>query len=249
MSSGWRSVSRRAGVGALVVTLITAAVALQALPGSAAAPASPFGSLDSAIAGPAGVTLTGWTADPDTAAPLDVHLYRNDEFLGAVRAEAARPDVAAVHPWAGPNHGYAATVPSGEGAHRFCAYAINVGAGDPYNLLGCTSVRVTNDAIGVLDVVSRVPGAEAAQASGWAVDANSADPVDIHYYVDNIFVGVAPADHYRADIAANLPWTGGDTGYSFVVPVGPGRHDVCRVRYWHRRRRTVERTRLPQCGH
>ncbi|MFN0025576.1 MAG: L,D-transpeptidase [Acidimicrobiales bacterium] len=227
MSSGWRSVGRRAGIGALVVTLMVAAVALQTLPGSAAAPASPFGYLDSAISGPAGVTVSGWATDPDTAAPLDVHLYRNDEFMGAVRADDPRPDVAAAHPWAGPNHGYSQTIAGGEGTQRFCAYAINVGAGDPYALLGCTVVRVTNDAVGVLDAVSRVPGTDAAQASGWAVDANSADPVDIHYYVDNAFVGVTRADQHRADIAANLPWSGGDAGYSFIVPVGPGSHDVC----------------------
>jgi SpoIID/LytB domain protein len=101
-------------------------------------PGDPFGSVDVIAVGGGGIQVAGWAIDPNTADPIDVHVY-----VGAagnfLRADGARPDIAAAIPGAGPNHGFAATVPGAAGA-QVCAYAINVGPGTNVQL-GCRVAR------------------------------------------------------------------------------------------------------------
>lgn len=208
-------------VGALVAGLVASAAPAAAAPGPA------FGFLDAVIPSPEGVIVAGWAIDPDTGAAIDVHLYRNGGFLGAVRADGNRPDVEAAYPGWGAAHGYWAPIPTPEGRHTFCAYAIGVGQGAPYTLLGCSAVDVTDAPIGVLDVVQRKPGTDQVQVGGWAVDANSPDAIDVHLYVDGAFIGQVPANQYRADIAAGFPWSGGDTGFTAEFAMVDGDHLVC----------------------
>ena len=226
MGSGWIPRWRRlfaalSGVIVLVVSLVASAGA------AAAAGGTPFGYLDSATMSPSGVVMSGWTIDPDTSAPIDVHLYRDNVFLGGFRADADRPDVGAAYPASGSAHGYSVAFPTAEGRHRFCAYAINVGVGAPYALLGCLDVDVSDAAIGVLDVAQRLPGTNMAQVAGWALDPNSPEPVDIHVYVNDVFAGQTRADRYRSDIAAGFPWSGGDTGFDLSFALGEGNYNVC----------------------
>ncbi|MGE3358426.1 MAG: L,D-transpeptidase [Acidimicrobiia bacterium] len=199
-----------------------------ALTGQAgAAGGDPLGFVDTVYQSPDGVVVAGWTVDPDSRDPIDVHLYRDGQFLGAWKADGTRPDVAAAVPGAGPRSGFARVFPTPAGNHRFCAYAINVGPGAPYVLLGCSSVRVTDDPFGVLDVVQRVPGTGQAQVFGWALDANVAAPIGVHLYVDDAFVGAVTADGDRPDQGAAFPWSGGKAGFSATFPMAEGRHSVC----------------------
>lgn len=209
------------GIGVLLAGMLATAVPA----GAATGPA--FGFLDSVVSSPSGVVVSGWAIDPDTTAPIDVHLYRDGTFLGAVKADEARPDVAAANPGFGDRHGYSATIPGPVGRQSFCAYAIGVGGGAPFTLLGCSTVEVTDAPTGVLDVVQRKPGTDQVQITGWAVDRNTTDPIAVHIYVNGGFVGEVPADRYRSDIAAGLPWTGGDTGFAAEFALPDGEHTVC----------------------
>jgi hypothetical protein len=89
------------------------------------------------------LTVAGWAWDQDTpTAPIDVHIYVDDHGI-AVRADGNRPDVAAVKPAAGPNHGYVASMNVAAGSHRVCSYAINApGTSGDNVLLGCKRVQV-----------------------------------------------------------------------------------------------------------
>ncbi|MDG6106702.1 hypothetical protein Daura_29050 [Dactylosporangium aurantiacum] len=106
----------------------------------------PRGALDSVAFTGNGARVTGWAADGDSAAPLQVHVYVDGAFAGAAVADTYRPDVAAVYPYFGAWRGYDAVVPARPGTHTVCTYAINV---QPPNTspagnrqLGCRSYDV-----------------------------------------------------------------------------------------------------------
>ena len=73
--------------------------------------AEPIGRLDRVSTGPGQVTLGGWTLDPNTAAPLSVHVYVDGAFATAVTADKSRPDIGAAFPGYGNAHGFTTTVP------------------------------------------------------------------------------------------------------------------------------------------
>jgi hypothetical protein len=97
----------------------------------------PFGAFDSAGRTTGGVRVAGWTIDPDTTGAINVHVYVNGAYAGAYPANKSRPDVGAVYPAFGPNHGFDAVVPAPSGTVQVCVFAINVGAGATNPVLGC----------------------------------------------------------------------------------------------------------------
>jgi hypothetical protein len=101
----------------------------------------PFGSFDSAVGVTGGVRVAGWAIDRDTASATKVHVYVDDTFRAELDANGSRPDVGAVFPAYGANHGFVGVVSAGPGNHNVCVYAINVGWGD-HQLLSCRSARV-----------------------------------------------------------------------------------------------------------
>ena len=129
-------------------------------------PTEPGGSLDAVTAEPGALRVRGWTVDPDTAAPTDVHVYVDGAFGTALRAGAGRPDVAAARPGYGDLHGYEGVVRVVAGAHRVCAYAINVAPGSGNPLLGCsTATTAASSVLGSLDAVERA--GDGARVAGW----------------------------------------------------------------------------------
>ncbi|MFB7893123.1 hypothetical protein ACFC1I_13050 [Microbacterium sp. NPDC056044] len=110
---------------------------------SAPAPAAnraPFGNFEAVSVASGALTVSGWAIDPDTTAPIAVHVYV-DGTGRAFNANLSRPDVAAAHPASGDAHGFVATMPASPGAHRVCVYAIDSAAGvNP--ALGCRDVTV-----------------------------------------------------------------------------------------------------------
>ncbi|MCL6538769.1 MAG: SpoIID/LytB domain-containing protein, partial [Acidothermus sp.] len=96
---------------------------------------NPGGNLESAADGHGAVTVAGWALDPDTAAPIAVHVYVDGRFGAAVTADGARPDVGSAFPGYGPAHGFVSSVPTSVGSHQVCVYAINTGLGTANPLL------------------------------------------------------------------------------------------------------------------
>jgi hypothetical protein len=103
----------------------------------------PGGTLDVVQGEQGGVRIAGWSIDPDTTGPVQVHVFVNGVWTAAVTANASRPDVAAAHPGYGSLHGFDATIPLKAGAHTICVYAINVGPTLPNPQLGCRTVTTT----------------------------------------------------------------------------------------------------------
>ncbi len=182
----------------------------------------PFGSLDMAAGTEAGVQVAGWAIDPNTADSIDVHVYVDGAIATAATAAGSRPDVEAVHPSYGPNHGFDITVGVGPGDHSVCAYAINVHAGNNA-LLGCRTV-MTNP-FGSFDLMTAVGGG--IRVEGWAIDPNTTASIDVHAYVDNSFAASFRASSARADLAGPFPGMGTEHGFAAFVPAGGGNHGVC----------------------
>ncbi len=195
---------------------------LQLLSTSLVTTLDPFGSLDVAVGTDSGVRVAGWALDPNTADPIDVHIYVDGGIVAGVRAANERGDVEAAHPSYGPNHGFETTVAVGPGDHSVCAYAINVYAGQNTSL-GCRTV--TTNPFGSFDAMSAVGGG--VRVEGWALDPNTTAPVDVHAYVDGGFAGAFSASSSRTDLAGPFPGLGTDHGFSAFVPAGGGNHNVC----------------------
>lgn len=190
---------------------------------------NPVGSIDGASSPASGVLrISGWAADPDSTAPIDVHLYLDGRWTRAARADLARPDVQAAFPAAGPNHGWELQIGAVPGGlHQACVYGINVGAGDTNPLLGCRSVLVL-DGVPVGSVDGVAPGVGAVTVSGWALDPETAGPIAVQVFVDSQLRASLTADLSRPDVAVVFPAYGPNHGYRVEVSgVGGGPHDVC----------------------
>ncbi len=190
---------------------------------------SPFGSLDTLTSGANAVTAAGWSIDPDTSGPIDVHLYVDGKWGGSVRADRSRPDVGRVVPGYGDAHGYSlriTNVPAGE--RTVCAFGINKGPyGDTNPQLGCRTVTVSAAPLGNLEAARLAPGG--VQVIGWLADPDSNAAVDLEVSIDGAVVATAAAVLNRADVAQAYPAFGASRGFSITVPVAstPGSRQVC----------------------
>ncbi len=101
---------------------------------------SPVGKVGDVWGSPGAVNLWGWTLDPDTAAPIAVHVQVDGAWT-VLTANALNASVGAAYPAYGSGHGFGSSIAATPGAHRVCAYAVNVGAGSN-TTLSCTSVTV-----------------------------------------------------------------------------------------------------------
>ncbi|MFJ2368639.1 hypothetical protein [Microbacterium sp. NPDC087665] len=201
---------------------VTASVDLGRVPG---------GFVESMTPGTGGATISGWAFDPDTTDPILVHIYV-DGVGKSILADKARADVAAAYPGAGPRTGFSEFLPMSVGSHQVCVYAINTGAGgNP--LLVCSTVKV-NAAPAPVDqsrvpvgfVESMVPGAGGATLTGWAFDPDTADPIQLHVYVNGVGTSFI-ADKERADVGAAYPSVGSRHGFSQFVAMPSGSNQVC----------------------
>lgn len=191
---------------------------------------SPIGEFDPLQTTSSGVvTASGWAFDPDTTAPIAVHIYVDDKGT-AGRADASNSAMAQQYPGYGDNHGFAQTLQVEPGTHNICAYGINVGSGGNV-LLGCQSVKVAKP----LTDEGRAPigNYEAATlsgtdvtVSGWALDPDTTAAIPVHVYVDDAGKAFV-ANGARPDVGADFPAYGDNHGFSATVSVAPGTHSVC----------------------
>ncbi len=183
---------------------------------------APFGSVDLVRAGPGTVRVAGWVLDPDSSDPTDVHVYIGDTGH-AVRADLSRSDIGTIYPGYGVVHGFDAVLPAPSGWHNVCIYGIDVGPGEN-RLLGCRNVLVGGDPFGSVDFVRVVAGQ--VSIGGWAIDPDTADPIDVHVYVDSSGRAFT-ANGSRPDVAAAFPGYGANHGFAASFPIASGTHQVC----------------------
>ncbi|RWZ46364.1 hypothetical protein ELQ90_15040 [Labedella phragmitis] len=187
---------------------------------------SPDGRLDSVSPAPGGFDAVGWAIDPDTASPIDVHIYVDGKHVSTTKAAESRPDVAGVYPAHGADHGFSKRVAATPGQHSVCVYGINVKAGKNAQFKACRVVVVPG---GVPDgrINSVTPTTGGATVTGWAIDFDTASPIDVHLYVDGKMTASTFANVNRPDVGAVYPKWGAAHGFSAVLPMSKGTHEVC----------------------
>jgi hypothetical protein len=189
--------------------------------------ASPSGSLDGAVDFLQLIVVAGWAADPDTGAAIPVHVYVDGAFH-SITADRARPDVSAVLPQFGPDHGFVGVIDAAPGRHDVCVYAINNNLVGPHRALGCRSVVIpqpnATPPIGSLDVVSVQGGS--VRVAGWALDRDSTEPIAVHAYVGGVGTAITAAST-RLDLPAALPGRGPNHGFDVTLPLTAGARRVC----------------------
>ena len=185
---------------------------------------SPYGTLDAVYVNPGTITATGWVFDPDSTNSSPVHVYVGAAGTSGI-ADQLRPDVGALYPGYGNNHGYSVTVPATPGAHTVCSYGIDIAGTGSNRGLGCRTVTaMSGSPVGVVDSISASGGV--ISASGWAYDPDTAQPIPVHVYVDSVGAGFT-ASNPRADVGSIYPAYGPNHGYSTSVAAAPGSHNVC----------------------
>jgi len=186
---------------------------------------NPFGGIDGAEIVPGGFKVNGWALDPNTSSPITVHAYRDGQGAAIAAADQNRWDVGYNFPASGPYHGFSASIPAGPGLHNACVYAINAGAG-ANGFLGCYLYNLNTSPIGRLDDVS-IDESGQLRAMGWALDPDTASPIDVHFYINGQFAGADIAAVDRLDIAFRYPEYNSPHGISTALPKLAGINNVC----------------------
>ncbi len=240
-SARWTARARRAGrptrrllarriagpllaAGAATVTVL----ALLTPVATAVTGTNPIGVLDavSVRSSDGTITISGWTADQDDPTdPLRVEIYDNGVYATATIAQTSRPDVSLSVPKIGPNHGFTVSYAGKTGVHQVCALALNH-VGGSNTQLGCRSVRVSNDPVGLLEVSPQRPGGFL--VSGYALDPNSPTAaVLIRTYLDGKYLNGRLATTTRTDLPAQYAAAGPNHGFSFLASMPVGTHQLC----------------------
>jgi hypothetical protein len=220
-----QAVARRA-VLVLMMMLATLAVAgCDPAPPPAPAPGSPFGAFDQVwqFRGDTTVWATGWAIDPDTTAPIDVHVYVDGVINNNMgESKLSRPDVGAAYPGYGDAHGFHVPLRNIGGPQEVCAYAIN-GAGSGDNTpLGCRVVAVSNPLGGAMIDASDPGGI---RVRGWARDLDTADPATVTVAV----TGRSPVTvvaNGALPVPATMPAVAAGRGFDVSVPAPLGQYEV-----------------------
>ncbi|MEV7972536.1 hypothetical protein [Cellulomonas sp. NPDC089187] len=101
----------------------------------------PIGSFDMLTAGTGTMTVAGWAIDPDTTAPIKVHVYVDGVYSLQGTADVSRPDVGAAY-GKGSLHGYSLSLNATAGAHSVCVYALDSAHQANNRQLSCRTVTV-----------------------------------------------------------------------------------------------------------
>lgn len=133
--------------------------------GSTTSGASPIGNYESATLGASTFSIAGWAIDQTLMqSTVNVQITWNTPSgvsTQTVAANANRPDVGNAYPFAGPRHGFTASIPrAGDGQYSACVTAIAVPGNTAGNsAFGCRTVLFSS-AIGGSPATSRVQGAD-----------------------------------------------------------------------------------------
>ena len=199
-------------------------------------PYSPVGQVETTSTNPGTGTVSGWAIDPETTAPVTVHVYVGGRYEdgatwgGQATANLRSNTVLQQHPSYGAAHGFTVTLSLPRGSTTVCLYAINVGRGSN-QLIGCPTLTTpTGPPTGNFE--SAKLSGRTATLTGWAMDPDTSDPITVHVYSGGPYgtgdwAGQAAADRARPDVAAVYPAYGSSHGFTISVNVGVGTTPLC----------------------
>ena len=184
--------------------------------------ANPFGRVDKMAIEYGMLRLRGWAIDPNTNDPIRIHVYANGKGIASLGADRNRPDIGARY-GRGSNHGFDAAIRIPPGVSNVTVFAINKGAGS-HTVIGQGRVSWNGSPVGHLDRVEAVGGGRV-RIRGWAMDAETPNPIRVHLYGNGRGLQSVAADRERSDLAR----LGNGTAHGFdtTVTVGAGTHNIC----------------------
>jgi hypothetical protein len=190
-------------------------------------PVSPFGALELANPALGPTMLTGWAIDADKDQPLDIHFYSDGKLVSHVWSNVDRPDITAKYTAFTTTHGFRFPLTLPEGTHEVCAYGINApGTPGSNALLGCLTALVTHDPVG--EFASLTQGPDGITASGWALDPDVVQPVNMYATLDGARLDIPMlADQSRPILNQTYREYGDMHGFSFTFPATDGAHRLC----------------------
>ncbi|HLY34648.1 MAG TPA: hypothetical protein VKQ07_08955, partial [Jatrophihabitantaceae bacterium] len=173
----------RAALVCLAALAIVGSASVVAVGAFASTPSHlPFGHVDKVEQIPGGFQTGGWAIDPDTSAPIAVHVYMDGHLQVAVLANEYRPDIATRYPSLGGDHGFLVNVMAPAGTHTVCVYAINFGAGSGNPGIGCRTLTLNYSPSGA--ITSLVQYGSGFHVTGWARDPDTSAAVTVKVYYD-----------------------------------------------------------------
>ena len=111
----------------------------------------------------------------------------------------------ATFPGSGERHGYDELVPLLRGVNNVCVYGINVGRGDNA-LIACRNITAVDSPFGSFDALRPATEPGGLVAQGWAIDTDTASPIQLHVYVDGVLAVGATAETARCRPSVPSLW-------------------------------------------
>jgi hypothetical protein len=172
---------------------------------------SPRGAITSLVQAPGGLTVSGWTLDPDSTAALSVNVVIDGKTVETTTANEN-----------GAKNGYSLTrtYHTTAGAHTVCLYAYNVGQGSN-KTVACQGITLDfNPTVQISSLAQTFNGTSGIAVSGWAVDPDVSAAVTVNYSLDGSPAGSGTANGSGIDHSGHR--------YAVTLPVSTaGLHTVC----------------------
>jgi hypothetical protein len=119
---------------------------------------------------------------------------------------------------------FTASIGAPAGSHRVCVASLDAASGFR-RALGCASVSAPGAPVGRLDAVAN--SFETIRVEGWAIDPQTAAPVEVEIRRNGAVVSKAKADEDRPDVARAHARYGAAHGYRVDVAAVAGTNEVC----------------------
>jgi hypothetical protein len=112
------------------------------------------------------ITVSGWALDPDTTAPIQLHVTSDGVDTQTVNANLGTVAAAQAWPLYGVAHGYSAGIALDSGEHTVCVIAHNVGTGAD-TPLGCRLIATSGEGAPATPVAPTAWAGSKSVALGW----------------------------------------------------------------------------------
>ena len=163
------------------------------------------------------VLIDGWTTDPNTRAPISVHVRVDGARVAGATADSPTPTHG--------NHGFSIKVPLTQGPHQVCVRAQNYPDGSQYTLLKCQTIDYNYNPQGDF-TLAQTPGT--LTATGWAADFDlPRNSVNYAIRMDHRQVASGTADALDQGLSSRFPRAGDMHGFSASFKVTEGTHQIC----------------------
>ncbi|MHB1055273.1 MAG: S8 family peptidase, partial [Thermoleophilia bacterium] len=87
------------------------------------------------------------------------------------------------------------------------------------------AINALGSPFGNFESVTRAVGG--ARVMGWAIDGDTNEAIDVHFYANNVGVGIATANINRPDVGSAQPSYGSLHGFDTNLTLGAGSNNVC----------------------